>query len=125
VLNQDGTLNTLENPAPAGTVLQIFATGLGPVDPPVSDGQTAAAEEPLNRLMGSIQVLMDGISAEVLFAGLAPGYVGLYQVNARLPAVVPSGSVTVRIQAEQRDSNTITVVVRAADAGPVRSAAPR
>ena len=112
VLNEDGTLNISLNPARAGSILQIFATGLGRVSPAVITGQTGATAEPLNRVLTPTNVLIDGAPAEVIFAGLAPGFVGLYQVNVRLPASVPTGNVTVVIQAGSRNSNTVTVAVQ-------------
>ena len=47
-----------------------------------------------------------------LFAGLAPGFVGLYQVNAKVPPAAPAGdSVPVALSFEEADSNTVTIAV--------------
>ncbi|MBI1356009.1 MAG: matrixin family metalloprotease [Acidobacteria bacterium] len=108
-LNQDGSLNTLESPAAAGTVVTLYATGQGAVEPVVATGMPAGVD-PLSRADG-VEVLVDGRSAEILFAGLAPGFVGLLQVNVRLPADVPAGerSLELRIRGAQAAEATLAV----------------
>jgi uncharacterized protein (TIGR03437 family) len=49
---------------------------------------------------------------EVQFSGLAPGFVGLWQINVKLPADVPTGNVPIRILINGVPSNTVTVAVR-------------
>jgi uncharacterized protein (TIGR03437 family) len=112
VLNQDFSLNTATNPAAAGSIIQIFATGLGPVDPPVAAGRPAGSDPP-SRTLAAPVVLINGVAADVLFSGLAPGFVGLYQVNARVPAATPAGAaVSLQIQIGGRSSNQVTIAVR-------------
>jgi uncharacterized protein (TIGR03437 family) len=79
-------LNTAANPASAGDALLIFCTGLGTVTPPVTAG-SAASTTILSSTDNPVTVTVGGKDAQVLFAGLAPGFVGLYQVNV----IVPSG----------------------------------
>jgi uncharacterized protein (TIGR03437 family) len=75
---------TSVNPARAGDVLSIYATGLGLVDGPMMDG---IANSGLVRIVTPIAAEWDGISAQVDFAGLAPGLAaGVYQVNVTVPA---------------------------------------
>ncbi len=75
---------TSEQPAVAGRdYLAIFATGLGAVEPDATPGLFRTVQRP--------QVRIAGIPAEIQFSGLAPGFVGLYQVNARVPEGAPSG----------------------------------
>ncbi len=58
-------------------------------------------------------MLIGELSAEVLFSGLAPGFAGLYQVNARVPAAIsPGPAVPLQIQIGGRTSNTVTVGIR-------------
>ncbi len=67
-----------------GGILSIFATGLGAVSPRVATGAAAAAE-PLSRTTTEPVVTIGGARAAVQFSGLAPGFVGLYQVNVVVP----------------------------------------
>ncbi|HEU0138175.1 MAG TPA: hypothetical protein VFQ79_00620, partial [Bryobacteraceae bacterium] len=77
--NEDGSQNSASNPAPRGSILTLYATGTSLPD-----------ETP--------QVRVAGLPAEVLFAGPAPGFGGLLQINLRLPAgYVPSGEVPVTL----------------------------
>jgi uncharacterized protein (TIGR03437 family) len=80
------------NPATAGEVLLLFATGLGAVsnDPGIGN---PALSMPLS-VAATPLVTVQGSSAAVSFAGLAPGFVGLNQVNFQVPAATPSGDVT-------------------------------
>ena len=83
-INQDNTLNSATNPAARGSVVVMYATGEGQTDPPGVNGKPATAPYPLPVL--KVSVTIGGYPAEVLFAGEAPGFVGLMQVNARVPA---------------------------------------
>jgi uncharacterized protein (TIGR03437 family) len=74
---------TEENPAIAGQWLTLFATGLGQTSPPVETRQIARRAA---RLIRPLKVLFDGIPVDVDYAGLAPGYAGLYQINVLIPA---------------------------------------
>lgn len=108
----------LAQPAVAGDVLSIFATGLGPVYNPVEAGQASPAD-PLARLTMPLTVWVGGAVAEVQFAGLAPGFVGLYQVNAVVPSGAETGrGVAVKLELGGLDgrtipSNEVTVAVEA------------
>ena len=84
--NATGALVMDQNPANAGEFVQIFAGGLGAVSPPVGNGQ-AAPPQPLSSTALPVTVTVNGVTAPVSFAGLAPGFVGLYQVNAQVPQV--------------------------------------
>jgi uncharacterized protein (TIGR03437 family) len=57
-------------------------------------------------------VTIGGVPADVSFSGLAPGYVGLYQVNAQVPAGLAANAATpVVISMEGIASNTVTIAV--------------
>jgi adhesin/invasin len=100
---------------PQGWV-SIYATGLGPTDVSVQPG-TPAPSAPLARVKGLVDVLVDGQPAKVSFAGLAPGYSGLYVVNAQVPASASFGdAVPVHIAVHLPDgtvalSNSVTIAV--------------
>lgn len=85
ILNQDGSLNSVSNPASSGDVIVLFGSGAGQTDPPGVDGRLASA--PLPVLTQPVEVEVDGEAAEVLYAGPAPGLAeGVLQVNVRVPA---------------------------------------
>jgi uncharacterized protein (TIGR03437 family) len=112
VLNEDSTPNSAENPARAGSIVQLFAAGLGSATPQVPAGQ-AAGTSPLSRTDKTPSVLIGGVSADVLFSGLAPGLVGVYQINAKIPVEIPANSsVPVEIRIGDGSSNVVTIAVR-------------
>ena len=85
-LNQDRTLNTAGDPAPRDSIVAVFGTGQGMVEPEIGTGEPGVAAEPLNRVTGDVSAMIGGVGSEVLFAGMAPGFVGLTQVNLRISA---------------------------------------
>jgi len=88
-LNEDGTLNSPQNPAKPGSVVMLFGTGGGATAPPSVAGEVTPLE--LRRLQASVDVwLWDKVQAQVQFAGAAPGLLaGVTQINIRLPEVIP------------------------------------
>ena len=90
--------------------MQIYATGLGLVAPFVPSGQPVP-QLPLSRTLSLASVTMNGVPAPVSFSGLAPGFVGLYQVNAQVPEGV-QGTVAVVVSVEGISSNAVTMEVR-------------
>jgi uncharacterized protein (TIGR03437 family) len=107
VLHLDYSLVTAENPAVPGETLVLYLTGLGAVTPPVGDGMPGPSNPPSDaNETGAIGVdIFDANSvdsnAEVGFAGLAPGYPGLYQINFTLPNGVASGTAYVDISTNE------------------------
>jgi len=83
-----GTLATAQTPARPGEVVVLYATGLGEVVPPLAAGEIPRGPAPLKRLHEFV-IFLDGQLVEasnVLYAGVTPGFAGLYQINLRLPA---------------------------------------
>lgn len=90
-LNQDGSANSVLNPASVNSVVAIYATGLGQTTPVGSDGTIAGAILPVPSLPVSVQI--GGLPAYVLYAGAAPRTVeGVFQINVRIPPLVETGS---------------------------------
>lgn len=85
---------TPSDPAAKGEVVVIYATGLGPVQPDPGLGNPAS-DAPLSVTTDTVSATVGGATSEVLFSGLAPGFVGLNQVNIRIPDDAPSGDVDV------------------------------
>jgi uncharacterized protein (TIGR03437 family) len=93
----------------AGDTVQIYCTGLGAVTNAPPDG-TPAAANPLSATMLTPQVTIGGVNAQVTFSGLAPGQVGVYQINAQLPSTVTSGdAVPLTVKMGNAISNTATI----------------
>ena len=112
ILNQDSSLNAATNSAARGSVIQIFATGLGPTNPVVPSG-TAAPSSPPAVVTNAVTATIGGITVPVQFAGLAPGFVGLYQVNVEIPAgVTPGPDVPLVLLQSGVPSNSVTLAVR-------------
>ena len=112
VLNQDFSMNSPANPTLAGSAVMIYTTGLGATIPLSNTGQ-AGGTSPLSITVQTPVVLVDGAPAMVLFSGLAPGFVGLYQVNAQIPAGMPANpAVSVQIQMGGQSSNIVDIAVK-------------
>ena len=100
------------NPVPRGGYIAIFCTGLGPVTNQPATG-AAALSNPLSQTLALPTVTIGGAPAQVTFSGLAPGYAGLYQVNAIVPAGAPANSnVTVFLTIGGVNSNTVTIAIQ-------------
>jgi len=99
-------------PARVADVVQIYCTGLGMTSPPVPAGMPAPSD-PLSMVVQSVTVMIGGKEVTPQFAGLAPGFAGLYQVNAQVPAGIATGAaVPVTIMQNGIPSNTVTIAVQ-------------
>jgi uncharacterized protein (TIGR03437 family) len=83
---------TAGNPARRGDSLELFLNGLGPVDRTPPSGEPTPARLPLSYTGVQPTVTIGGVNAQVTFSGLAPGFVGLYQVNAVVAYDTPTGN---------------------------------
>ena len=91
ILNQDNSVNSAANPAQPGSILVIYATGAGQMNPAVPDGAITVGD-PLPKPIAPVTLTIGNFEAEVLYAGAAPGLVaGALQVNARIPAQAVAG----------------------------------
>lgn len=113
VLNENSTQNFGTNPARRGSVVQIFATGAGETTPALLAGEPAPASgNPLVLTNVQPTVTIGGQTARVQFSGMAPGYVGLWQINAEVPVdVAPGSAVPLVVSAGGVASNTVTIAV--------------
>jgi uncharacterized protein (TIGR03437 family) len=114
VVHSDGSyfVNGSGGSATAGDALVIYAAGLGSVSPPVPAG-TAAPASSTSQTTIPVTVTIGGISAPVAFAGLAPGFVGLYQINATVPpGIAPGANVPVVVSVGGASSSPVTVPIR-------------
>jgi uncharacterized protein (TIGR03437 family) len=91
VTRPDGIAITRENPARAGSIVTLWATGLGPTQPATLPGELPRAAAMLSRVE-DLEIWLAGErvpQSHILYAGLAPGFAGLYQVNLLLSADTP------------------------------------
>jgi uncharacterized protein (TIGR03437 family) len=125
-VNEDGHINNSSNPAAKGSYVSLFGTGQGQVSPPVPDGVGAPAsplsstvavptsdEKTCNASQPPAMCVTVGTGlGDVQFSGLTPGYVGLWQINVKIPADAPTGDVPVQVLINGTPSNTVTIAVR-------------
>lgn len=108
-------------PAKAGDHLFVYATGLGPVTPTINDGSAPCAlsgcqsTDRQRTTTTQPQVLVGGVSAHIEFSGLAPQYVGVYQLQFTMPAGVSPGNAVplqIKIGGAQSDPAKVTIAVQ-------------
>lgn len=109
--SSDFSLVTPSNPAAAGEILSVFATGLGPTRPGVDAGQpfpsnsTAVVNSP-------VEVTVNGKTAQVLAAVGYPSSVDGYQVNFRVPPDTAKGTATIQLSAAWIASPAVSVAIQ-------------
>lgn len=113
ILNQDSSVNTANNPAAPGTIIQLFGTGGGLTVPPSTDG----ALNPLTStglLALPVTATVGGQTVQVQYYGPAPGLVsGIIQINVTIPSGTAAGNIPVVIQVGSFTSQTtVTVAVQ-------------
>jgi uncharacterized protein (TIGR03437 family) len=105
-----GALVTSSQPIAAGAYLAIYCTGLGAVTAAIT-GDVPPSPPPETTVKPT--VLIDGQTIPPpTWAGLAPGFVGLYQVNVQVPAALTPGSHRLQLVVNGAASNTVTFAVR-------------
>jgi uncharacterized protein (TIGR03437 family) len=116
ILDLSNRLVDSTNPAAAGDWVSIYCTGLGAVGYQPATGSPApiptGPDFPLSWALTEPAVTIGGVQTAVIYWGLAPGYVGLYQLNANVPAVTPSNAIPVTVYIGGAVSNTVTMAVK-------------
>jgi uncharacterized protein (TIGR03437 family) len=111
ILNQDLTVNSPKNAAVRGSVVVLYGTGFGMLDPQPADGKIAdrGAQTRL-AVTGSIA----GVAAEVTYAGAAPGLIaGVAQINVRIPdGVAPDPAAPIILTVGEAVTPTVTIAIR-------------
>ena len=112
--NQDGSVNSPSNAAARGSVITIYATGLGNVagapDDGVPAGGGALTSGTLVVIIGAAQVP----AANIKYSGLTPGLISVWQINVEIPGSVPPGNAT-PFGLRYRDTNAqpfLTIAVK-------------
>ncbi len=89
-LNQDNSANSSSNPIARGNTLQVYGTGVGNISGAPNDGSAVSAATP-SSLVATAYI--NGIQCPVSYSGLAPGLVGVWQINVQVSQnVVPTSS---------------------------------
>lgn len=111
-LNQDASVNTESNAAARGTIVSLYATGIGEIDP--SPGDAEVLTNANYRLTVNVTATIGGQNADVAYAGVAPGFVvGVYQINLRVPPGVGPGAQPVVVRASGAPTGDgITLAIR-------------
>ncbi len=111
-LKTDFTVMGPNNRFPRGGAASIFLTGMGPTLPLLPTGQ-AAPSNPLATTFFQPTVGIGGRGAQVLFSGLAPGFIGLYQINVLIAEDAPVGeAITLDIIVEGAPSQTTRIAIQ-------------
>jgi uncharacterized protein (TIGR03437 family) len=88
----------------AGEYLVAYMAGLGDTTVPVASG-TASPSSPLAMPTNAPVLTINGGQSPILFAGLTPSLVGLYQLNFQVPAGLPAGNITIVVSQNGQSSN--------------------
>jgi len=100
------------SPAMAGDVLTVYCAGLGEVLPALTAGMPAPVDS-LENTVNPVTATIGGVAADVLFAGLTPGFTGLYQINIIVPrGVIPGDAVPLVITAAGIISQPVWMALR-------------
>jgi uncharacterized protein (TIGR03437 family) len=106
----DNSLVSAASPAKPGEYLVMYLVGMGATDHPPASG-AASPSDPLARAVSPPTVTLGGATAPVLFAGLAPGWVGLYQIDIQVPDVPADGNLLLTVSQGGVVSNATTLPV--------------
>ena len=107
VWNQDGSINSPDNPAAAGSIVILFGTGQGVTAPGSATGAPAVNTFP--EPMAPVRLEIGAIPAQILFRGQAPDTAGVIQINARIPADL-GGAQPVKLTVGDASSQSDVVV---------------
>jgi len=112
VQNSDYSLNQPSNPAAAGSTVFAYFTGTGPISGTVADGYPTPSSPFFQVPQLSVTATIGSTSAQVSFAGLSPGFVGLGQANIVIPLGIAPGMYTLTITIDGQTSNSGTISVQ-------------
>lgn len=110
VQNADSSANTPSKPAKVGSNITAYFTGTGPVNPAVADGAPAPKSNPA-KVTSTATATIGGLSAQVTFAGLTPGFVGLGQMDIVVPSGLSTGTYQLTLSIAGENSNSAPISV--------------
>ncbi len=113
VVKTDGNLAVPATPAKIGDTVAIYSIGLGATSPAVASGAASPGAPQLAHVSAPVQVCFNAVCVDSAFAGLTPGFVGLYQVNVMIPQSAPTGDqVPVTLKVGSVTSSPVFMAVR-------------
>jgi uncharacterized protein (TIGR03437 family) len=110
-VHADHSLVNSQNPSHSGEVITLYGTGFGPVTPLPPTGAPAGVL-PQSTMDNTPTVTVNAHNATVVFAGLSPGSVGLYQFDLVIPSRVGIGDLNVLLNIGGQNSNLVTIPVQ-------------
>jgi uncharacterized protein (TIGR03437 family) len=125
IIHVDNSWVSSNSPAKAGEILIVWATGIGKLSQLATTGAASPGSPPA-QAVDLPTVTVGGAAAVVQFAGLAPGLVGLVQINIQLPSTLPAGASLPLVVTFPGGaaSQPVSLWVQSSATGPVRWAAP-
>jgi len=112
LIHANGRLVSDSAPATPGEVVILYLTGLGRVNGSIAAGQPAPTTQ-LMTVVAPVEVEIGGVPVTPQFAGLAPGFAGLYQINFQLPATIAAARHSLQVVARGVRSNSVQLPVGA------------
>jgi uncharacterized protein (TIGR03437 family) len=110
--NGDGSIISSQVPAAPGSTIEVYATGLGQLDPPIPAG-TPPGHDLILTTVSPVTATINGRPARVTYSGAAPGQTGVYQVNIILPANLTSGAALLVLSVDGKSSQgAVTVQIK-------------
>ncbi len=110
-VNEDGTLNGPSTSGARTKMMTVYLTGQGPVAPAWKTGRAAVAQ-PLIFAPAPTKAFIGGVEAKIHFVGLAPGLVGVLQINLEPRYQTPTGAQPLVFNIGGFESNTVQVLIR-------------
>lgn len=114
ILNQDGTVNSASNPAPRGSMVSVYLTGAGLMNPPLTDDAVGSFSPPFAVPALGVSAYIDYLPSLVLYAGQAPGLItGAVQVNVQVPDTAHAfAAVPVTVSVGSYRTPPVTLAIR-------------
>ena len=109
IVNEDGSVNAAGNGAKPGSVVVAYLIGSGPLDNPIPTGELAPLS-PLSHEKLTTTVKIGSAVVTPQFAGMAPGFAGLMQVNFAMPSL-PAGDYPIQVTIGSASSNQPVLTV--------------
>jgi uncharacterized protein (TIGR03437 family) len=107
VRHSDGSVVNSANPAKRGESIVVYLCGLGAVATPIPDGQASAVPDNANN---KVVVYIGESAGTIAYAGLSPGFPGLYQINVTVPTTA-TGTLPLAVQTAYFYSDQVSIPV--------------